>query len=298
MSNYRRRRGGMGMSIWGKSWQQYHRAETEFRVFADMMMSDTKRLAHEIEGFDQLDDEFTFYVRRNGRNQVQAFFGHRQMGRPKIDGSGTARERGASLVYSVGPTGGLMIGLFPCESELSTWKVGAVTKVYSRFGAFEIHSRLQRDLRYLGSYCRVTSLGATSSLADKVRIAWIGFTRSRQVEGKFAKASSHTITTGLIFNMADAIKAAILESLFKPFILLLLVLIFLPSGNRALIQVLRSANELSEHLEAVWFAPGGKAGPPGQSPMKNGTGLPDAHSSVPMPCVNDVPLVSIEPRHR
>ncbi|WP_394762251.1 hypothetical protein [Phenylobacterium sp.] len=236
-------------TLFSKSWERYRRRQIEFQYLSELIKRDGIAEADRIPGFTELGDNFSFYVRRVGTNQVRVHFGNRPLRRHKIDGSGWAIEQGAALVYSLGPTGGLMVGLFPCKSDLASWKEDAIVWVQGSFSALRMRARLSKDFRDLASYCRVTSLDAEATWMDRIRVAYLGATRSREVGGNYTRASMLKGTGGAVSGLVDAFRVALLEVVLKPLGVLILAAIFAVLGNKELLKLVHGASEVAEKLE-------------------------------------------------
>ena len=180
---------------------------------------------------------------------MQVFFGNRPLGRLVPESERPAFEKGAALVYSLGPTGALMTGLFPCSSELASWREEAITWVQQEFSAIRMQNRLRRDLKDLAAYCRVTSLDAQASLADKLRIWWLSRIRSRQIEGNFTYASMRFAPYKFLGKISEASWVALLETLLKPIIFALILAFVAASGRPALKELWSAADKIGERFE-------------------------------------------------
>jgi hypothetical protein len=77
------------------------------------------------------------------------------------------------LVYSVDPTGAVAIFLKTAQSEVMKANERFVLLHIGPLSAYQLRSRLRRDLRDLVAYNYATTLDGEPTLRERIRIRWI-----------------------------------------------------------------------------------------------------------------------------
>jgi hypothetical protein len=208
-------------------------AEIEFRYFRQRAIAEIPTICQSISRFTDLQAEFSFWTdTSNGEDHLQLNFGKRKTGLNDFEEK-PAIEKGPSLVYSLGRTGGTVSTvLYPASSPL-----GGVAEdhIFIRIGSYsglQLLSRLRSDIKDLVSYAFVSSLETDPSLHDRIRLWWLRQTHPQQVEKKFVRplSPSKFVAAASTFTMTSLIVA-----LLRPIGLVLayLLLLYLGFANLA-----------------------------------------------------------------
>ena len=155
----------------GPFWKSYDRLRDrriEFRCFKFLAAPEIKALAHSFSRFQPLEDAFSFFVSNDYPEDLQLWFGQRSMFRK--DGDRVAKETGGALHYSIGPTGDVVVTIYPMQSSLAR---PFEDHIYLRIGSYsgiQLFEKLPSDINDLIAYCYVTSLDAEPAIREKLRI--------------------------------------------------------------------------------------------------------------------------------
>lgn len=152
-----------------------------------------------------------------GPKTLQAWFGKHPTGRRTIEG-GTDVEIGATLVYSLGPTGVSAVMLYPCKSDSCRVREERIILRLGRFTAYQLQKNVHRDLRDLVSYTYVSALDGAPSVLQWVRVSWLRLSRITFVDDKqrilglswLARLSQFMARVGLIVLLRPLALAAII----------------------------------------------------------------------------------------
>ena len=155
---------------------------------------------------------FGFYVTIDHPDTVQAWFGKRSMFRKDIEGK-VASESGVHLLYSLGPTGDVVVALYPSKSSLAMVAEDQLYIGIGRHSAYQLLKRVKSDMRWLVAYGYVSSLDAEPTWSEWLRIAWMRRIKPSQIDGKFVAGGSTLIGSSL--------KAAFRSALFGAFVAVL-----------------------------------------------------------------------------
>ena len=160
----------------------------EFKYFKDLALPRVKAAAASVPRFKSLEEHFGFHVDDPGEDNLELSFGSRSM--PYKDAQGRiVEEKGASLRYTLAPTGEAAVILRPATSSLSR---PVEDHLYLRIGRYSgqyLARRLASDLRDLVAYGCVTSLDADATAGEKMRVWWLRRSRPVQIGGAFVPAS-------------------------------------------------------------------------------------------------------------
>ncbi|MEO7332105.1 MAG: hypothetical protein ABI193_26250 [Minicystis sp.] len=216
-------------------WRRYRDAEYDFRYFKQRAEAEITERIKTIPDFAALEAYAGFYADMGSEMTVQASFGSHLMGRKTLKGE-MASERGASLVYSFGPTGWISVMLFPPESDL-----GRVIEdhIYLRIGkvsAAKLLDQLPGDLRDLVRYERVASLDTAPRIGERLSVAWLRYWSRMQVNGqtKAARSNEH-LQTGVEFSTGK-LAFALVTALLKPVAALIVVYLLIRFGMPDLVK--------------------------------------------------------------
>ncbi|WP_398471340.1 hypothetical protein [Tardiphaga sp.] len=185
-------------------------AEIEFRYFRDRAQRAIIDRIAKFSRFGELKSEFGFRIdTSNGSDHIQINFGKRKLGVLDLEDK-PAIEKGASLVYSLGRTGGIVACvLYPATSPLGSV---AEDHIFLRVGTFsgqKLLSHLDSDLKDLISYTFVSSLETSPSLRDRLRFFWLRLTHPQQISGNFVRpvTPSKLLASGFRFTAASLLVA-------------------------------------------------------------------------------------------
>src|SRR4051794_16162048 len=102
-----------------KSFRRRQAARIEFDAFRQRAKDAILAASKEVPDFEVLEKYFSFYVTLDQPDTVSARFGNRSMFRKDLEGK-TASESGARLLYSLGPTGDIVVVLIPSKASLGS----------------------------------------------------------------------------------------------------------------------------------------------------------------------------------
>jgi hypothetical protein len=209
-------------------------AEIEFRYFRKRASEEIPAICRSIERFDALQREFSFWIdKSNGEDHLQLNFGKRKMGVNDLDEK-PAIEKGPSLVYTLGRTGGVVSTvLFPASSTLGSVQEDHIFLRIGSYSAQELLSRLRSDIKDLVSYTFVSSLETEPSIRDRIRFWWLRSTHPQSKEKKFIRPLSPTLllTSASRFTMTSLVVA-----LLRPLALVLAYVLLVYLGFASLAQ--------------------------------------------------------------
>ena len=77
---------------------------------------------------------------------------------------------GPILLYGLGPAGEVMTLIHGLAAEAIVLRAG-------NYSSYQLRTRLQRDLRDLAAYVRVTGGNARPTLGERLRVGWLRWTR-------------------------------------------------------------------------------------------------------------------------
>jgi hypothetical protein len=101
-------------NIFSRSYERLSVGTSEFQRFKELALPKIKVLTERTPRFKELDEHFTFYVDKPEprKEALQLWFGNRSMFRQDTEGKVPA-EKGAALLYTLGPTGDVAVILYP-----------------------------------------------------------------------------------------------------------------------------------------------------------------------------------------
>lgn len=210
-------------------WQLYKDAEVDFRCFKEWAERDIADVIAKNPDFAALEAYCRFDVDASVPTTIQAGFCNRLMGRLTLEGA-TASERGATIVYSFGPTGWVAVILYPPSSELGRVNEDHIFLRIVRPSALRLLEQLPGDLRDLIRYQRVASLDGTPRLGERARIAWLRYWSRMQVNGqsKAARSTQH-LNMAVEFSTGKLILVAIM-ALLRPIGVLVIAYLLIRFG--------------------------------------------------------------------
>lgn len=173
----------------------------ELRYFSQCTPIDyVREVAQRYQRFRQIEPHMSFHRFPRGDDAVQFDFGSRML-RPK-SATAFASEKGATLLYALGPTGDFAVVLFPCSSELYKGPEDFIVLRTGRYGALRMLALLPGDLKDLVTYCYVTSLDGSPTFLERLRVIWLRWTRRRNVAGVPRGASAVDFTANTVGSIA------------------------------------------------------------------------------------------------
>lgn len=183
LRNSRRKNARMRL-IYRKGYNRRFDAEVEFRHFKDHARADIERMKARIDGFAELAAYHGFYIDdKSTPETVQIWFGRRSMGRRTYEGK-TAIEDGATLLYSMGPSGEVGTLLYPSTSSFGSMEE---SYLYVRIGPYKAHRLrryLRRDLRNLVVYQYLSSIDTDTTWWQGKKMWWLRNVSARRVKDK------------------------------------------------------------------------------------------------------------------
>jgi hypothetical protein len=212
-------------SVFADAKQRQEIQEIEFRYFRNRVSEEIPAICQSIERFDALRREFPFRIdKSNGEDHLQINFGKRKMGINDLDGK-PAIEKGPSLVYTVGPTNGVVSTvLYPASSTLGGVEEDHIFLRIGSYSAHELLSRLRSDMKDLVSYAFISSIETDPSIRDRIRFWWLRSTHPHSKEKKFVRplTPGRLLTSASRFTMMSLV-IALLRPLGLVFAYLLLI---------------------------------------------------------------------------
>lgn len=174
--------------------------------------------------FEPLAAAYSFYVDDKDSDRLQLWFANRSMFRKDNRGA-TAVEDGPALLYSLGPTGHVAIALYPAKSGLARVTEDHLYLDTGSFGGLQLSERLPRDIADLVAYGHVTSLDGDPTLLERLRVGWLRWTRSTQLGGQHTSAAVRRAMYRIVEFLMRVVGAAIFGSLFRPWGIVIALLI-------------------------------------------------------------------------
>lgn len=204
-----------------RKWLTFKHAEHEMRYLKAFAPARIEEISQSIPGFAELKSAYNFYVHNNVEMTVQASFGNRLMGRRTLKGV-NASENGPTLVYSQGPTGNIVILLYPPSSELGSVYEKLIILRKQERSAMWLMDGLRRDIKDLIAYAHVASIDGNPNWRQRWRIQWLRLTRTSQRVEDFPKVTMHRPVTDFAKKLPTTFAASAVTSLIKlilPFLL-------------------------------------------------------------------------------
>jgi len=214
-------------SIFAAERLRHEIAHIEFRYFLKNARSDIESICRSLERFEALKKEFSFgIVSSNEEDHLQVEFRKRKLAFKDLEGN-AAIEKGPSLVYTIGRTGGVVTTiLFPASSPLGGVPEDHIFLRIGPYSAHQLRSRLRGDLTDLVSYAFVSGLETDPSIRDRLRFWWLRTTHPHSVEKKFVRP----LTPGKLFTSASKFTiTSLVVALMKPlaFVIAYIILVYL-----------------------------------------------------------------------
>ena len=187
-------------------------ARIEFEVFQKKAEREIRAACVETPRFRALEQHFDFRVTIDHPDTVQASFGHRSMFRKDLEGK-VAFESGVCLLYSLGPTGEVIVTIYPSKSSLAKVAEDQLHIGLDHFSAYQLLKRVKSDIRALVAYGYVSSLDAEPTWGEWLRIAWLRWIKPSQVGGKFETGKMHAYSKQAAFSILRGAFTAMISPL-------------------------------------------------------------------------------------
>lgn len=222
--------------IYLKAYNRRFDAEVEFRHFKDHVRADIESMKAGIDGFAELVAYHSFYVDDGSTPEtVQIWFGRRAMGRRTFEGK-TAIEDGATLLYSMGPSGEVGTILYPSTSSFGSMEE---SYLYVRIGPYTAHrlrQHLRRDLRNLVVYHYLSSIDTDTTWWQRRKMWWLRNVSARRIKDKDEPGLvDKWMQTGVMSAVTGALSAA--AKYGSPVIVAAVVGAYASDGIKGLIQL-------------------------------------------------------------
>jgi hypothetical protein len=172
--------------IFSRSYFRISVGSIEFKRFKDLVVPNIKILTEKTQRFKALEEHFSFHMDTSKEEALQLSFGSRNMLR-RDSAEKAATEKGAALLYTLGPTGEVTVILYPAASILAKPLEDHIYLRIGRYSGYRLSRLLRRDLKDLVAYSCVTSLDAEATLGEKLRIWWLRRTRPMQIKGEYIR---------------------------------------------------------------------------------------------------------------
>ena len=201
----------------------YQCALIEFRSFREEAESLARSAIETIPRAAPLVSAQAFIAKTFDELSIQFWFGKHPAGRYYFDESGnkqSATEDGAYLVYSVGPTGAVAVFLQSAQSEVMKANEKFVLLHIGPLSAYQLRSRLRRDLRDLVAYNYATTLDGEPTRRECIRIRWLRLISIIEVKGEQYIPMNKALFSGVGFLARTSVIA-----LLRPWGILAMILI-------------------------------------------------------------------------
>jgi hypothetical protein len=210
-------------------------AEYEFRLFQEDAKYLIEKTACGNPRFEDWRKYSNFYISNCGNPlnremaTVTAFFGKRPIGY-MMSGGGLLMEDGASLHYSFGFSGAVVISLYPAHSEFMRPREKMIHLHIGQLTAHQIGKRVQSDVTNLIAYAHVTSIDGNPTLREKARIWLLRKSKPTQTDDGFQDALLRKyIRIGTAY-LPKAIITSFLGETFKVIAIALAVVVLVRLG--------------------------------------------------------------------
>lgn len=169
-----------------------------------------------IPDFGCLESVYGFYILTDRQDDLQISFGKRIIAGRRTIGGQICAEHGPSLLYQIGPTGHVAVVLYPSKSELARPHEDHIYLEIGLLSYVELKSRIHVDLESLIDYGLVTSIDASPTLGQRVRIGYLRLCSHMQIEGSFTDPSTlSAFYNGSAF-VAKAVIGGLVATLLRP----------------------------------------------------------------------------------
>lgn len=115
---------------------------------------------------------------------LQIWFGNRPVPDRQAIGGGAVTESGATLTYSLGANGFILVLLSPASSNLHSFAEQHVRLEVKPFSAARLRRDMRQHVKDLIAYHYVSSLDGRPTLPERVRVEWLRHTRPCDVDGE------------------------------------------------------------------------------------------------------------------
>lgn len=197
-----------------RKWRRFKDAEHDMRHFKLIAPGKIEAILPTIDRFREIKAYTGFHIFNDHRQTLQASFAHRSMFRLTLEGK-TAGENGASLVYSQGPSGDILAILYPARSDLARVTENVIILRFGERSAARLLDGLRRDLSDLIAYELVTSLDGSPSLAQRLRVQWLRWSRRTQRDSRFHQPETHRALLEVASALSGKVAGGSLTGIFK-----------------------------------------------------------------------------------
>jgi hypothetical protein len=197
-----------------RKWRRYKDAEHEMRHFKAAAPAVIQRILPTLACFPEIEAYTGFHLFNDHPQTLQASFGHRLMFQMTLDGK-AASENGASLVYSLGPTGDIAAILFPARSDLARVHENLIFLRIGQRSASRLIDGLRRDLADFVAYELVTSLDGSPSLAQRLRVQWLRLSKRSQRDSGYDKPHTHRPLSDIASALSGKAAGGTFTGIFK-----------------------------------------------------------------------------------
>jgi hypothetical protein len=137
----------------------------EFQHFVELVsLQHAASLGRRSRRFRALEEAFAFHESRRADDALQFDFGN-----------------GPTLLYSLAPTGEVIVLIYPAKSDLHQAGEDCIALRAGCRTSYQLRIGLARDLRDLVAYGHVTSLNGHPTWRERLRIKWLRWTRGLSV---------------------------------------------------------------------------------------------------------------------
>lgn len=222
-------------------WRRRKDAMYDFELFKDYAEEHFLEIIESKKHFNTLKKFTDFVVIPREPTAFQAGFGSRPMGWRTV-GDKNASEDGATIVYSLGPSGMISTMLFPAKSDLAQTMEEVIFLRIKRMGGAPLIDCIEKDVRRLVAYERVSSLDANANFRERIWIWWLRSTCRTQTNGEHQTAKSSEWASKFLKSSSFVFWSSLLKILATPVIILLLLAILITFNQREIIDFMFPEN--------------------------------------------------------
>jgi hypothetical protein len=148
-------------------------AEARERAHKLIDASPRGRAAASIHALNILADDVT----------VQIWLGKRPVPERQAPRGGHVVEQGATLLYSLGATGGVLVALYPASSDVHRSQEARLDLEIGRMSLRHLRKAMPAHISDLVAYHYCTALDGEPSASERLRVWWLRLTRTMEVDG-------------------------------------------------------------------------------------------------------------------
>lgn len=153
---------------------------------------------------------------------VQVWFGKRPISHlQKINGTGVPIEEGATLLYSLGPTGDVAVTLYPARSDAHRMQEDHIRLELKRMSINRMRRVYKQHVRDLVAYQFYSSLQGKASWLESCRVQWLRNTSPVSVGGQTITRAAAPIAW-----VVEKLTQAAIGAFAVPIAMVLLVIVF------------------------------------------------------------------------